>query len=129
MIVPKWMARNAAMGLAWVAAGHSGHGLQFSSIREARDMARGVVTREKCARMVGWFARHSIDLEAPAAKIGHPNYPSPGVVAHALWGGGSKIQSIHAQQWAAQQVNGGKPQPIGLLSRPIPTRARVWSGM
>jgi hypothetical protein len=65
-------------------------------------MVQGTVTREKAARMVAWFARHRIDLDAPAARAGSPGYPSPGVVAHALWGGGSRSKSAQAQRWASQ---------------------------
>jgi HK97 family phage prohead protease len=63
-------------------------------------MARGNVSEEKAARMAAWFARHMVDLDAPAANPDHPDYPSPGVVAHALWGGGNRTQSERAMAWA-----------------------------
>jgi len=50
--------------------------------------------------MAAWFARHMVDLNAPAAKPGNDKFPSPGVVAHALWGGGSRTSSMRAMNWA-----------------------------
>ena len=101
MIAPRFLRDNALQGLAWVAAGYGGPGLRPETITEARAMAQGLVTRDKAARMVAWFARHMIDLEAPAARRGAPEYPSPGVVAHALWGGRSRRASVRAQRWAS----------------------------
>jgi HK97 family phage prohead protease len=41
------------------------------------------------------------DLDAPAADSDHPDYPSPGVVAMALWGGGvTKRQANRALEYA-----------------------------
>jgi hypothetical protein len=67
-------------------------------------MASGRVSVAKAKKMAAWFARHMVDLNAPAAKPGHPEYPSPGVVAHALWGGGSKTSSERAMAWARARV-------------------------
>lgn len=65
-------------------------------------MAAGHVSADKRQRMVAWFARHRPDLDAPAARVGAPGYPSHGVVAHALWGGGSRTTSARAARWAAR---------------------------
>jgi hypothetical protein len=54
--------------------------------------------------MAAWFARHMVDLDAPAASPDNENYPSPGVVAHALWGGGSRSQSERAERWANARI-------------------------
>jgi hypothetical protein len=51
-------------------------------------MAEGNVTADKWARIAAWIPRHIGDLDAPAADPDHPDYPSPGVVAMALWGAG-----------------------------------------
>lgn len=104
VIAPRFLRDNALQGLAWVAAGYGGPGLRPETITEARAMAAGLVTRDKAARMVAWFARHMIDLDAPAARRGAPEYPSPGVVAHALWGGGSRRKSVRAQRWASYET-------------------------
>jgi hypothetical protein len=58
--------------------------------RRATQLAEGkVVSVETLRRMVAFFDRHEIDLEAPAARPGHPNYPSAGRIAWLLWGGDS----------------------------------------
>lgn len=101
---PAWMRENARQGLDWYEQGLAGDGVVAATIREARDIAGGNVTDEKARKMAAWFARHMVDLDAPAADPGHENYPSPGVVAHALWGGGSKSESERAFAWAQRRV-------------------------
>jgi len=76
-------------------------------------MARGQVSEEKATRMAAWFARHMVDLDAPAANPDHPDYPSPGVVAHALWGGGTRQQSERAMAWAERNRPTEKSMPVG----------------
>lgn len=102
--VPDWIRNNARRGLKWHEEGKSGSGVVAATIREARDMAAGRVSVAKAKKMAAWFARHMVDLNAPSAKPGHPEYPSPGVVAHALWGGGSKSSSERAMAWARARV-------------------------
>lgn len=101
---PAWLRANARRGLEWHRAGLSGDGVVERTIREARQMADGFVSEDKAVRMAAWFARHMADLDAPAANPDHEDYPSPGVVAHALWGGGTRRQSERAQRWAEEQV-------------------------
>lgn len=100
IVAPEWLRANARRGLAWYADGLAGDGVTAGTVREARAMADGSVSADKATRMAAWFARHMPDLDAPAADPGHPDYPSPGVVAHALWGGGSKTASERAAGWA-----------------------------
>lgn len=102
--VPDWMRANARRGLAWVTDGKGGQGLQPATIREARSLADGTASNQKIRRMAAWFSRHMVDLDAPAATPGADGYPSPGVVAHALWGGGSKTSSQRAMTWAEERV-------------------------
>ena len=99
--VPKWMRDNAKRGLAWVKEKKAGDGVTDKTIREAREMASGIVTVDKAMRMSAWFARHMVDLSSPDAKRGAGGFPSPGIVAHALWGGGSATDSRRAKAWAA----------------------------
>lgn len=101
---PAWLRANARRGLEWHRDGLSGDGVVERTIREARQMADGFVSEDKAVRMAAWFARHMPDLDAPAANPDHEDYPSPGVVAHALWGGGTRRQSERAQRWAEEQV-------------------------
>jgi len=115
IVAPAWMAANARQGISWVNEGYGGDGLTPQTLREARAMAGGTVSEDKAARMAAWFARHMVDLNAPAAMVGAEGYPSNGVVAHALWGGGSMTDSKRAAAWARartadniQKIRGGK---------------------
>jgi hypothetical protein len=65
----------------------------------ARQLAeREVVSIETIKRMLNYFSRHAVDLEAPAAKPGHPDYPSAGRIAWDLWGGAP------GRAWARRQL-------------------------
>jgi len=67
--------------------------------RRATQLAeREVVSVKTIKRMVNYFTRHEVDLEAPAAKPGHPDYPSPGRIAWDLWGGNA------GRAWAKRQL-------------------------
>lgn len=101
---PGWMRRNARRGLAWHEQGLSGDGIVARTVREARDIVAGTVSEDKCRRMAAWFARHMSDLQAPDADPQSDNFPSPGVVAHALWGGGTRPESERAMRWAKARV-------------------------
>lgn len=101
---PAWMQDNARRGLDWYAEGLGGDGLERRTIEEARDIASGRITEDKAIRMRAWFARHMVDLDAPDADPDSEDFPSAGVVAHALWGGGTKPQSERAYAWAEDRV-------------------------
>ena len=103
IVVPAWIRINAKQGLEWHSEGKSGSGVTDKTLREARAMAAGSVSADKAMRMNAWFARHMSDLDAPDAQIGSKGYPSAGVVAHALWGGGSRTDSKRAAAWARRQ--------------------------
>ena len=98
---PAYMRASARRGLEWHSEGLSGDGLVDRTVREARAMSEGNVTADKWSRMAAWIARHMGDLDAPAASPDHPSYPSPGVVAMALWGGGvNRRQAERAMEYA-----------------------------
>lgn len=95
---PEWLRENAKRGLEWYEAGYAGDGLVDRTIREAREMAAGNVSEDKAVRMAAWFARHMVDLDG---ITGDEDPPTPGMVAHALWGGYPRSESERAQRWAA----------------------------
>jgi HK97 family phage prohead protease len=102
---PQYMRASARRGLEWHREGLSGDGLQDATVREARAMARGNISLDKWARIAGWIPRHIDDLDAPAASPDHPDYPSPGVVAMALWGAGvNKRQARRTLEFAERVV-------------------------
>jgi hypothetical protein len=76
-----------------------GRGGTLVGARRANQLAnRDVVSIETIKRMVAYFTRHAVDLEAPAAKPGHPDYPSAGRIAWDLWGGAP------GRAWARRQL-------------------------
>lgn len=65
-----------------------GRGGTAVGVARARDLSnRRALSIETARRMVAYFERHEIDLDAPAAKPGNPGYPSAGRIAWLLWGG------------------------------------------
>ena len=90
---PAYFRASARRGLQWVDEGRAGDGLLPRTIREARAMAEGNVTADKWVRLRAFLARHLVDFDAPAANPNSEDYPSPGVVAIALWGGGGTRRS------------------------------------
>jgi len=90
---PAYMRASARRGLEWHEEGLSGDGLVDRTVREARAMAEGNVTADKWVRIRAWIARHMDDLDSPDANPDSDNFPSPGVVAMALWGGGTTKRS------------------------------------
>lgn len=131
-VAPGWMRDNARQGIAWYEDGKAGDGVTAQTVREAREIASGNVTADKATRMAAWFARHMGDLDAPAADPSHPDYPSPGVVAHALWGGGSRSESERAASWArahAKEANVAETKgAIPYKKTPLAPEAQRWDG-
>lgn len=98
---PAYMRAAARRGLEFNSQGLAGDGLTDATVREARAMANGNVTADKWVRLSAWIARHLDDLDAPAANPENDGYPSPGVVAHLLWGSGpSKSAARRAMEYA-----------------------------
>lgn len=103
---PAYMRASARRGLQWHEEGLSGDGLKPETVREARALSRGSVTADKWVRLRAFLARHMVDFDAPAASPDHPNFPSPGVVAIALWGGGTTRRSAQRAMDYAEGVIG-----------------------
>jgi len=101
---PAYMRASARRGLEWHAEGLSGDGLLDRTVREARALEQGSVTAEKWVRLRAFLARHMVDFDAPAASPNHESFPSPGVVAIALWGGGTTKRSAERASDYAEGV-------------------------
>lgn len=83
---PAAVAANANRGLAL--REEYGRGGTIVGATRANQLAkREVLSIDTIKRMVAYFERHEVDLAAPAAKRGHPEYPSAGRIAWDLWGG------------------------------------------
>jgi len=101
---PAYMRASARRGLEWYEEGLAGEGLVDATVREARAMSEGNVTADKWVRIRAWIARHIGDLDSPDADPSSDNYPSAGVVAMALWGGGTTRRSAQRAQEYADRV-------------------------
>ena len=76
-------ARAARDGLALVTAGLGGRGLRPETILWAKLIAkRARIPYDRLRTMAAWFARHRVDR-----RRGWSDPPTPGYVAHQLWGG------------------------------------------
>lgn len=83
---PATVAAAARRGLELRA--EYGRGGTAVGVARARDLSnRRELSVDTIRRMVSYFERHEIDLQAPAAKRGNPGYPSAGYIAWLLWGG------------------------------------------
>lgn len=101
---PSYMRAAARRGLEYYAQGEGGAGLVDKTIRDAQLMARGQVSDDKWIAIAAWIARHLVDLDSPDADPSSENYPSPGVVAHLLWGSGATKQQAERTLAYAQGV-------------------------
>ncbi len=96
---PVYMQDAALKGIMHYEAGDAGTGLRAQTLREAHAMAHGNVTADKWRRMVGWIARHMVDLQDL-----QPGEITPGVVAHLLWGSGPSLEDAKRALAYAQDV-------------------------
>jgi HK97 family phage prohead protease len=101
---PAYMRAAARRGLAYYEDGQGGAGLVDKTIREAREMASGTISDDKWIRIAAWISRHLPDLDSPDAQPGSENYPSPGVVAHLLWGSGPSKRAAQRTLAYAESV-------------------------
>lgn len=101
---PAFMRSAARRGLEFKVAGYGGDGLVDKTIRDARLMAEGRVSDDKWIAIAAWIARHISDLDSPDADPSSKNYPSPGVVAHLLWGSGASKQQAKRTMAYAEGV-------------------------
>jgi len=84
---PKGVQREAALGLKW--RREHGRGGTEVGVARARNLSNGDnIPLETINRMVSFFARHEVDLDAPKNKDpGADGYPGAGLIAWKLWGG------------------------------------------
>ena len=84
---PKGVQEAAELGLAL--RREHGRGGTAIGIARARDLSDGDdMSPETIKRMVSFFARHRVDLDAPSnSDRSDPGYPGAGRIAWLLWGG------------------------------------------
>lgn len=132
LVAPAYMRASARQGLRYYEQGLAGDGLEGRTVTEARQMARGdSLTPDKWVRIAAWVARHMVDLDAPGANPDSDDYPTPGVVAHLLWGSGpSKRSARRAMEYAEgvvgriEQENQDRSSAKGEAVKKLETRTR-----
>lgn len=101
---PDYIRSAAARGLELRAEGHGGDGLTDGTIREARQMADGVISEDKVIRANAWAARHAVDLDAADNNDSDADgWPGNGAVAHYLWGI-NPLNPNPAREWFARKA-------------------------
>lgn len=101
---PDYIRSAAARGLELRADGHGGDGLTDKTIREARQMADGVLSEDKIIRANAWAARHAVDLDAADNNDSDADgWPGNGAVAHYLWGI-NPLNPNPAREWFARKA-------------------------
>ena len=143
--VPAYMRRAAEQGLRYYADGLAGDGVVAATVREARDMAKGIVTADKWQRIAAWIARHRIDWELVDRNndASNPDFPGAGAVAAYLWGvdptdrrSADKVMSYAkaaVDAAATERIDGGMSDESraasGAADLPIGDRATAWDGV
>jgi hypothetical protein len=102
--VPSYVSEAAQRGLDWHKEGKSGDGVTEQTLREARDMVAGRISKDKVRRMGPWFRRHEADMDAPKNKPDNEDFPGAGAVAWALWGGPTSGDIMRARDWAERKA-------------------------
>ena len=102
--VPQFIRDNARRGLDYNADGKGGDGMTDKTLREAREMADGSVSEDKVRRMGPWFARHRVDMDAPANDPKSDDFPGKGAVTWLVWGGSTSGDIMDAAKWAERTV-------------------------
>jgi uncharacterized protein len=125
LTVPAYIQEAASQGLAYHAEGLSGSGVVERTLREARQMAQGEVSADKVVRASAWAARHRADLDAAGARPNQDGYPTPGAVAHLLWGIPTGSRYSDAVAWfdrKSEQVKADRS--TGMEATPVTPRTK-----
>jgi len=84
----KAMQAEGQRALDWIAAGKAGDGFTDTGRARAAQLARGeALSLDTVTRMYSYLKRHEVDKNGQGFDPGDDNYPSPGRVAWAAWGG------------------------------------------
>ena len=124
LTVPAYIRAAARQGLEFHREGKSGSGVVPRTIREATAMAEGNITADKVVRANAWGARHEVDLQATGARPGQDGYPTPGAVAHLLWGIPTGERYDAARNWFARKAEQIKDdRSTGMTATPVKARS------
>ena len=115
------MKAEARRYRAWKKDGRPG-GTDVAATRAGQILSGDELSPETVITMAAWFARHEVDKQGKGFRPGGDDYPSPGRVAWAAWGGDSgqtwsnmKSKAIKKAQERAMEINeeivDGRPYP------------------
>jgi len=122
--VPSYIRAAAAQGVEYHEEGLSGDGVVARTVSEARAMARGEVSEDKVVRASAWAARHRPDLDAQGARPDEEGYPTPGAVAHLLWGIPTGSRYDDAVAWFDRKAEQVKADRSVMMVTPVKPRAK-----
>jgi len=122
--LPSYIRDAAARGLEFYEDGLGGDGLVDRTIREARAMVRGEISEDKVIRVAAWAARHEPDLRADGAKPGEDGFPTPGAVAHYLWGIPTSERYDDARAWFDRRAEQVKEEQDRAVVPPVEPRTK-----
>ena len=124
LAIPGYMQAAARQGLEFHREGKSGSGVVARTIREASAMAEGNVTEDKVVRASAWAARHRPDLDAEGARPSQDGYPTPGAVAHLLWGIPTGERYSDAVAWFDRKSDQIQADRSVMMVTPVSPRAK-----
>lgn len=112
------MKSEARRYRAWKKEGRPG-GTNVAATRATQILSGNELSPDTVITMAAWFARHEVDKQGKGFRPGQDDYPSPGRVAWAAWGGDSgqswsnmKSKAIKkAQERSMESIVDGRPYP------------------
>jgi HK97 family phage prohead protease len=122
--LPDYIVAAANRGLQFYREGLGGSGIVERTVREAREMADGRVSEDKVIRVSAWAARHAVDLDAEGARPGEEGFPTPGAVAHYLWGIPTGDRYDDARAWFDRKADQIREEEGRMSPTPVKPRSK-----
>ena len=112
------MKAEAERYRAWKKEGRPG-GTNVAATRASQILSGNELSPDTVITMAAWFARHEVDKQGKGFRPDQDDYPSPGRVAWAAWGGDSgqswsnmKSKAIKkARERSMAEIIEGRPYP------------------
>ena len=112
------MKAEAERYRAWKKEGRPG-GTNVAATRASQILSGNELSPDTVITMAAWFARHEVDKQGKGFRPDQDDYPSPGRVAWAAWGGDSgqswsnmKSKAIKkARERSMTEIIEGRPYP------------------
>jgi HK97 family phage major capsid protein/HK97 family phage prohead protease len=112
------MKSEARRYRAWKKEGRPG-GTNVAATRATQILSGNELSPDTVITMAAWFARHEVDKQGKGFRPGQDDYPSPGRVAWAAWGGDSGQSWSNMKSKAIKKARERSMEPI-VDGRPYP---------